>query len=175
MYIMKKFVMGLVFGLVLAISFSVMANSKIVAQYFNPTITVDGHKVNLKSKPVTINGTTYLPMRDLAETLNYNVQYDASSKTIKLNKNSSGITKPPIKDLNYLTIPQLEKEGFTFTFDNKGLTIERNGVSMDINQSSLDNWKYYGSGAIKKYTTMVEIVYRDGNFEFQDTIFEDFK
>lgn len=183
---MKKFVMGLVFGLVLAMSFSVMANSKIVAQYFNPTIIVDGNKIALKTKPVLINGSTYLPMRELAETLDYNVHYEASSKTIKLtngNNANGNVSKPPVNNTQpkqennneFMSLSELENLGFKFTFNN-GLLIENtNGMSFQLSKNGYDKLVNDGSVSILKNNVVFWLNYKDGNIVIENKILEAFK
>ncbi len=184
---MKKFITGLVFGLVLAMSFSVMANSKIVAEYFSPNIVIDGQKQSLKTKPVLINGSTYLPMRELAETLDYNVQYEASSKTIKLTDNggstNENVNKPPAnntqpkqEDSNeFMTLSELENLGFKFTFNN-GLLIENtNGMSFQLSKNGYDKLVNDGSVSILKNNVVFWLNYKDGNIVIENKILEAFK
>lgn len=47
-------------------------------------ISIDGQATSMQ--PVYINGQAYLPVRDEAAALGYEVKYNASSKTIELNK-----------------------------------------------------------------------------------------
>lgn len=81
---MKKFIVGVIFGVIISSSISAFANSDLIAKIANFNILVNGEKVAIKSSVVTIDGSTYLPMRELANILDYDVSYEAVSKTIKL-------------------------------------------------------------------------------------------
>ncbi|SFI59210.1 protein of unknown function [Paenibacillus sp. UNC496MF] len=51
------------------------------------TIMVNGKAANTDAK--VINGLTYLPLRDIGTLLGANIQYDASTKTVKVDNNAS--------------------------------------------------------------------------------------
>ena len=50
--------------------------------FSNRPIYIEGSKANLSNKPILYEGTTYLPMRDVAQALGKEVLYDTSSRTI---------------------------------------------------------------------------------------------
>ena len=59
-------------------------------------VNIDDNDINVKS--ILIDGTTYLPLRFLANTLGYNTEYNVTDKVITLEK---------IEDLAYLDINQV--------------------------------------------------------------------
>ncbi len=89
---MKKFITGLILGVMItsvSVGYSV---SQIKQAYYNPEIKlrVDGEYVNVT--PITaveegqVNGFNLLPVRALGEALGYNVNYDTKTKVIDLDK-----------------------------------------------------------------------------------------
>lgn len=94
---MKKFISGILFGVLLTFSFPVLANSnEILAKFTNFNFIVNGQQKAIEAKPIVINGYSYLPLKDTALMLGYDITYKADSRTIvlKSNKNELGyITK----------------------------------------------------------------------------------
>lgn len=63
-------------------------------------IVVDGKDAKLNNKPVTIDGSTYLPIREVATLLNKDVNFKSSTNTITLTtKNDTEIDKISINTL----------------------------------------------------------------------------
>jgi len=85
---MKKFVTGLLAGIIIASSFAVMAATGIKEAYFNDVIklVVDGKIIDTEIVTVTpegqVNGKNYVSARDLAEALGATVEWDGASKRI---------------------------------------------------------------------------------------------
>lgn len=69
-------------------------------EYRNISVTLDGKKLDLKNaqggsvEPFMFDGTNYLPVRALAETLGLNVSWDGSTNTIVL-KTPNSTSIPP--------------------------------------------------------------------------------
>lgn len=83
---------GLIVGALLMISSSTFAalEEKIEAYFGQYTIQVNGELADLEdSKIIVKEGTTYLPVRKLANILGYDVTYLADSRTIVLNSGES--------------------------------------------------------------------------------------
>ncbi|WP_010498409.1 stalk domain-containing protein [Paenibacillus elgii] len=83
---MKKFVAGVLVGAVVATAGSALAaqNETISATFAEFNILVNGEKASLSDKPVVIEGSSYLPVRAISNTLGYQVQYNGESRTISL-------------------------------------------------------------------------------------------
>lgn len=101
---MKKFrftsglTIGLIVGALLMISSSSFAalEEKIEAYFGQYTIQVNGEVADLEdSKIIVKEGTTYLPVRKLANILGYDVTYLADSRTIVLNNQAADKTDTP--------------------------------------------------------------------------------
>ena len=80
---MKRFVAGLLCGLVLTLSFGASA-SNMVAQYASFKFMVNGKLVEPNATPIAINGKSYLPIRAFAELLDIPIDYDEVDNMIIL-------------------------------------------------------------------------------------------
>ncbi|OAB34270.1 hypothetical protein PMSD_14985 [Paenibacillus macquariensis subsp. defensor] len=61
-------------------------------------IIVNGQETQLKNTPLVVNGTTYLPVREVAELLNTDLNYDGNNKKIELSsKKDNATTSQPVK------------------------------------------------------------------------------
>lgn len=103
---MKKFISGLIIGLVLATATSVTAASGILAQFADFNLVVNGQAKVLQTKPLVYNGTSYLPVREIANLVGYDVTYKADSRTIELNTVTATSTiQTPVQDIKDPTEP----------------------------------------------------------------------
>jgi hypothetical protein len=86
---MKKFISGLILGLLIATASVVAANSEVVAKFTSFNFVINGESKQLDTQPVVVNGSSYLPVRELANLLGYDVTYKADSRTIELTGSTS--------------------------------------------------------------------------------------
>ena len=93
---MRKIISFILAGILAASTYCVSA--KVVQDtptrnYNDIKITIDGNPVitNDATEPFIIDGTTYLPVRALAEALGLNVEWDGTTNTVKLTKPSNAI------------------------------------------------------------------------------------
>lgn len=95
-----KRVLSLIFALLLTFS----ATSTVLAagartktatlSYNNIKVTLDGKQIELSdaNEPFVIDGTTYLPVRAIANALGLEVGWDSKTSTVVLTSNSAGTT-----------------------------------------------------------------------------------
>lgn len=80
-----KTITTLVIGMALgATTIAAAAPSTVQAVVANLKILVNGEEQALKSSPLVVNGTTYLPLREVAGLLDSSVQYDGNTKQIQI-------------------------------------------------------------------------------------------
>lgn len=83
---MKRLVIGLIVGLLIGMTGTAIAAQsdtiQAVFQKFN--FIVDGQEQQLDADPLVYQGTTYLPVRVVANMLGYDVTYKASDQRIEL-------------------------------------------------------------------------------------------
>lgn len=97
---MKQRVQGIIIGIIITsvfmFSFSGFAESftKTVSVTFN-SINIKVNNITLKPTNIVYNGTTYVPLRAIAEMLNKDVKWDSTSKTAIINdKPDSNLPTP---------------------------------------------------------------------------------
>lgn len=121
---MKGFVVGFLAAILLVTSvFAAPISKRIDIVYDSIKLQIDGKVVTPKDaagntvEPFTYNGTTYLPVRAIANALDKNVSWDAKSKTVIISsKNQDSAATPP--DATKPTIEFLN----TVTKSNYGMT-----------------------------------------------------
>lgn len=93
----KSFVVGIIVGIMLLSAFDVFADNKnIEAFYNNIKLSIDGKMVELKDtkgnaiEPFIYEGTTYLPVRAIAEALGMEVKFNETTNTVELTKKEGG-------------------------------------------------------------------------------------
>jgi len=102
---MKKFISGLIIGLILATATSVTAAGGILAQFADFNLVVNGQAKVLQTKPLIYNGTSYLPVREIANLVGYDVAYKADSRTIELNTSTVHVDSPKTSTAQDITDP----------------------------------------------------------------------
>jgi hypothetical protein len=123
--LMKKFISGTIFGLILALSMTAFANSEIIAKFTTFNFVVNGERVELESQPVVVNGSSYLPIREIATLLGHRVEYKFDTKTIELTSSTSNTelsgtgetdessydNTSPVPDSNWISLMDLQNYG----------------------------------------------------------------
>ena len=93
----KSLIVGLVIGVIVAGSsvFALTGTVQKILEYNDIKITLNGQLLMPTDangeyvEPFTIDGTTYLPVRAIANALNLNVDWDDNTKTVILGKDNS--------------------------------------------------------------------------------------
>ncbi|MFD0693778.1 DUF4309 domain-containing protein [Paenibacillus sp. GCM10027628] len=112
---MKRFILGLICGIVLTATSAVYASDTIQAYLFQATYTFNGKSKALDDEYKTLNvdGHAYVPIRWLAESLGKIVKYDDETQTVAINDTNlsnkliidkdflSFVSKGKIKDIDF--------------------------------------------------------------------------
>lgn len=83
------------------VAFAKVANMTIPVSYSNIKVIVDGKQLQTSKEPFTYEGTTYLPIRAVAEAVGMNVGWDGATKTVTLSSNGAKTNTPveqPVKN-----------------------------------------------------------------------------
>ncbi|MCL5780973.1 MAG: copper amine oxidase N-terminal domain-containing protein [Firmicutes bacterium] len=83
----KPFLVPIAVALSLTFSCTALASTgskSVDLHYNNIKVMVNGKNITTNSEPFTINGTTYLPLRDISTALGFEVNWDASNSAINL-------------------------------------------------------------------------------------------
>nr|DAR16798.1 MAG TPA: Host cell surface-exposed lipoprotein [Caudoviricetes sp.] len=74
------------------VAFAKVANMSIPVAYNNIKIVVDGKQLSTNKEPFTYEGTTYLPVRAVAEAVGKDVSWDGATKTVYIGAKSTDTT-----------------------------------------------------------------------------------
>jgi len=83
---MRKTVLALALGLLLGSAGTAVAadTDAVQAVYAKFNIVINGEAKQLSTDPLVVDGTSYLPVRELADLLGYTLTYDDATRTIEL-------------------------------------------------------------------------------------------
>ncbi len=123
----KGFFAGMMFTAVLmsfiGTAYATVGKRTAEINYSNISVTLDGEKVNLVDangnsvEPFAIDGTTYLPVRAVANALGLEVMWDASTNTVKLST-IPHYEKPQKDGFSVGTNQTLKMRNYTFSIPN---------------------------------------------------------
>lgn len=93
----KTFVAGLLIGATVAATVGVFAYTDYIeAVYNNIKIVVNGKEIHPSSEPFISNGTTYLPVRAVAEALGQPVDWDGPNYTVYIGNMNGRLNAPSV-------------------------------------------------------------------------------
>jgi hypothetical protein len=99
---LKKFILGLSCGLVIACSSVAFASDSIQALLFPASFEINGSNVALNNdyKVLNVEGRAYVPIRFVAENLGATIDYDAESKKVFVKNRTLDLTDPDYKGIS---------------------------------------------------------------------------
>lgn len=167
---LKGFLMGLLVSTLLmntAIGETVKKSIEVV--YNSVNLTVNGKKVNADN--ILYNGTTYVPLRDIAKMLDKEVGWDQETYTASINdKKVEEVKKEePTVEVTDDTINRV-KIGDTITNDGLSVTIEKieyNGNNFRPDDPDSTSIYPKGFGVYYKIENNSEKVYKKPNIRFK--------
>ncbi|WP_029518081.1 stalk domain-containing protein [Paenibacillus polymyxa] len=197
---MKKriptFLAGAIFGVAVAVSGVAGASTYLKATLTPTKIIVDGEQAKLSDSPINVNGKAYLPLRDTASAMGYNVA-SASGGKIELVKSDRTISTPssaPSATTTTISEPAtstVKQGGKTFNVEQyaKGDKLDSEKIaaaiasgeltinSQDANGDSILHWvirknDYATYLVIKKNALNVNIVNNLGNSPLHESILD---
>lgn len=173
---MKKFLSGVLVGALLTISGTALAaNVEKIEAYFRPDfqVSVNGQAQELKNAPVTVNGSMYLPLREVGTILGYNVEWNEQTKTAELTKPSESLNQ--VKGEN-----QMNYDGVVFYNLNEvnknlgkiyGLDYKKNLIIGSVKNGVIireyNGVEYSTENAISYYDSNNDTWYYDKSFFLQ--------
>ncbi|SFL53904.1 Copper amine oxidase N-terminal domain-containing protein [Paenibacillus sp. 1_12] len=85
---MKKLILGLTIGMIIgSVTTAVAATQgEVTAVFANFIFKINGQEKKVDTTPLVYDGTSYLPVRAMADLLGYEVKYTTESRTIALNQ-----------------------------------------------------------------------------------------
>lgn len=186
---MKKIMFGIIIGFVLSFETSTFANTDTLAKLFNVKLKVNGIEKPLTSKSYNIDGSTYVPLREIGNLTGYDVTYKADLQTIELNNGTA--TQSTIQSAETPTTisqsvpPNPEKEklngkipaktlfkeyGFKFIVDKGIYQIYKD--EENIANISMDELSNNGESSFEYNGNSIEIFLINGSVYISDRILE---
>ena len=125
---MKRFVTGLITGILIASSISVFAASKIKSAVFAPDIKIEVNGKQISSAPISIvlegqtNGSNYVGTKALAEALGATVSWDGATRKIIVTSGSQASTD------TYTVTKVVDGDTFKVMYSGKETSVRLIGV-----------------------------------------------
>lgn len=152
---MKKFLLGFLVGSLIFGTTTALASEEVKAYFTNYKLSVNGRNVNLNNKIVTINGSSYLPLKDVSNVLGYKVEWDGYSKTVGLSNNG----------IQYFSgYPSYEFKRMPLSLFSQGILVTVHSIVNKGNESYWDITIVNNSGKILKiddFTALTNFGVRD--------------
>jgi hypothetical protein len=106
---MKKLILALMIGMMVgSITTAVAATEgEVTAVFANFILKINGQEKQMDSTPLVYNGTSYLPVRVMANLVGYDVTYANESRTIGLD---SRPVPPTVSTATYTNQPPIKSD-----------------------------------------------------------------
>lgn len=90
---MKKTIIALILGIMIGSAGTAFASleGEVTAVFAQFKMMINGQEKQLETTPLVYNGTSYLPVREMANLVGYDVTYKADSRTIELEDSRKGV------------------------------------------------------------------------------------
>lgn len=127
------------------VAFAKVANTSIPVSFSNIKIIVDGKQLSTSKEPFTYNGTTYLPVRAVAEAVGKDVTWDGATKTVYIGERPQDTTPTTNNQTKEVSAKEYYYEKYgSFYYDllvtnhsSEPLRIESNVVAKDTAGNSI--------------------------------------
>ena len=174
MFKYKQFIIGIIVGAILFSTVTVFAGTQTIEAFFNNIkISIDGKAVELKDangnaiEPFIHEGTTYLPVRAIAEALGMEVKFNETTNTVELTKVKEAKNLENLIELSPEATASILKQNpeVRDTIDENGYSIWK-GRPVRLNKDYLDGKvevELPADKEIERLTSLVDIFDRDIN------------
>ena len=131
---MKRTIFALVIGMLIGSAATAFAASDTVTA----TITklryiVNGEERDVQTEQLVVMGTTYLPVREVANMLGYDVTYRADSKTIEFNTAAEPTNKGVQQGMDY-TVDEILQEPATPDYPGTDIVLDFDFGTLDMSE-----------------------------------------
>jgi len=93
--IMKKIIVGVIIGFIISFSVQTFASEAITALRATFDVYVAGQKLNTDKPILSVNGSTYLPLRDIGSALGTEVKWNEELKRVEIGMGSNEVIATP--------------------------------------------------------------------------------
>lgn len=142
---MRKTIFGLVIGLMIGLSTSAFAaiGDKVEAVFAEFVFVVNGEVKTLDATPIVINGSSYLPVRSVANVLGYDLTYKSDLRTIEFNKSEQAMLSE-VNTVFDAGVKELAVAETVWTLENLEKSINQVKDSVAINEIWVEAWEKQG-------------------------------
>jgi hypothetical protein len=140
MLLMKKFIIGFLVGIMLFSTVS--ATADLIAKQVNYPIRINGKVFNPEKPVVSINGSTYLALRDIGNALDVKVAWNDKAKSIEIGEASDTITDTIPTDTNSNTIIKNAKSNELYNPREVVKIGDKLGVAIEGFRYQVTNYSY---------------------------------
>ena len=122
----------LILGCMVPAGFASGNKKTLEAWYMNIKIRSNGHEVYTDTEPFIVDGTTYVPVRMMANIFNKDIQWDPINYVIS-------VTDKPGSDLNYLNVQLMMKDNEIKYLEDKIKKLEEKNSGSDTDIDDLED------------------------------------
>ena len=131
---MKRTIFALVIGMLIGSAATAFAASDTVtATIAKLRFVVNGEERELRTDPIVVKGTTYLPVREVANMLGYDVIYRSDSKTIEFNTAAEPTNKGVQQGMDY-TVDEILQEPATPDYPGTDIVLDFDFGTLDMTE-----------------------------------------
>ncbi len=168
----NKKIICLVTATMLVGATSITAMAKVMEQeitvsYNDIKVTVNGEKITTNSEPFIYKGTTYLPVRDVAEAVGKDVKWDNNTKTVALTDKEIPYVAPTITEKPFVESAVTLYDNYPYHQDSYFMVDESRIVG---NQGFPEDTYAINISNITSSSFDFEIVINDGQSDVVTTV-----
>jgi hypothetical protein len=109
------------------------ASDTVTATIAKLRFVVNGEERDVRTEQLVVMGTTYLPVREVANMLGYDVTYRADSKTVEFNMANNSAKKGDEQGMNH-TIDEITNESTHATYEGTDIVLDFDFGTLDMSE-----------------------------------------
>lgn len=132
---MRKMIAGLVLGMLIGSAAAAFAASDTVtATIAKLRFVVNGEERDVQTEQLVVMGTTYLPVREVANMLGYDVVYRSDSKTVEFNTANDSTKKGDRQDMDRTTEEITNESTPHATYEGTDIVLDFDFGTLDMSE-----------------------------------------
>jgi Copper amine oxidase N-terminal domain. len=132
---MKRLILGLVIGMLIGSAATAFAASDTVtATIAKLRFVVNGEERDVQTEQLVVMGTTYLPVREVANMLGYDVVYRSDSKTVEFNTANDSTKKGDRQDMDHTTEEITNESTPHATYEGTDIVLDFDFGTLDMSE-----------------------------------------
>jgi hypothetical protein len=145
---LKKFIAGLISGIILASSAAAYgAGQEVMALFTSFRFLVNGEERQLDASPILVNGSSYLPVRAISNMLGFEVAYHSDIRTIEL---KSKLQEEPPAESTSEEVSEIERKNTNNPLKETSITSGTPDTTGTLLLNNLEGETLYTLTSLKK-------------------------